>query len=241
MVTAKQHYDELLAEHYTWTTGPFEKKSAEQRAVFERFGIAGDGRMKAVDLGCGPGAQSVALAQLGFRVRSIDFSSKMLAELALRRGDLPIEIVEGDIRNIKDLAGGEAHVVVCMGDTLSHLESKADVRTVLAGAADVLVRGGRIVVGFRDQTVALTGLDRFISIQTGEDAIMTCFLEYEPETIVVNDLIHVRENAKWRLCKSCYRKLRLDPGWVAATAQELGFVVDHRDEAFGLVTLVARK
>ena len=239
MVTAKEHYDQLLAERYTWMFGSFEKKAAEQKAIFERFGIVADGAARAVDLGCGPGAQSVALAQLGFRVRSIDFSRKMLAELAVRKCNLPIEIVEGDIRDVAELAGPRADVVVCMGDTLAHLETKTDVMAVLAGTMKVLARGGRLVLAFRDQTVALEGLDRFISIQTGEDAIMTCFLEYEPETIVVNDLIYVRENAKWTLRKSCYRKLRLDPDWVVATLTRSGFVLDHRDSNRGLVTLVA--
>src|SRR5262249_22447849 len=158
-------------------------------------------------------------------VRSIDFSPKMLAELASRKGELPIETVEADIRDVGKLAVGQAHVVVCMGDTLAHLESRADVRSVLTGARDILLAGGRLVLGFRDQRVALAGLDRFISIQTGEDAIMTCVLEYEPETIVVNDLIHVRENGAWRLRKSSYRKLRLDPVWVIALLAELGFVL----------------
>ena len=241
MSTVKEHYDQLLAEHYTWMFGTFEGKSAEQKALFERLGIVGDGIGRAVDLGCGPGAQSVALARLGFRVTSIDFSKKMLAELASRKGDLPIDIVEGDIRHVSELAPREAEFVVCMGDTLAHLDSKADVETVLAGSMEILRPRGRVLLSFRDQSVGLEGLDRFISIQTSENAIMTCCLAYESETIVVNDLIHVRDGERWTLRKSSYRKLRLHPDWVIARVTALGYAVDYRDNTRGLVTLMAHK
>ena len=40
---------------------------------------------------------------------------------------------------------------------------------------------------------------------------MTCFLEYEPSTVKVHDLIWVRQPDGWRFRKGAYRKLRLAP------------------------------
>jgi hypothetical protein len=66
MSDVTRHYDTLLAQHYSWMTGvPFDIKVAEQRTLLEVLGMAGRSGV-ALDLGCGPGYQSAALAQLGF-------------------------------------------------------------------------------------------------------------------------------------------------------------------------------
>ncbi|WP_438014323.1 hypothetical protein WMF18_25835 [Sorangium sp. So ce315] len=103
-------------------------------------------------------------------------------------------------------------------------------------------RGGRLALTFRDLTRELEGVDRFIPVHDSADVIMTCFLEYEPETVEVHDLVHTRgrEDGRWRLSASYYRKLRLSPDWVAGALEAAGLRVVHRALARGLVTPVAR-
>jgi SAM-dependent methyltransferase len=241
MATVVEHYERLLADHYTRMFGDFAAKVAEQRALLARLGAAPAGSGRAADLGCGSGFQAIALAELGFRVRAVDLSAKLLAELDGRKGDLPIETVRGDIRDAADLMPPETEIVVCMGDTLTHLGSKGDVERMLGGCARRLSPGGRLVLTFRDLTVELEGLDRFLPLQSSGDLIMTCFLEYEPEAVKVHDLVHTRaEGGGWILSKSFYRKLRLSPDWVAERLAGAGLAVTHREAARGLVTMVAR-
>src|SRR6266850_4079001 len=98
MATVRDHYDAVLSEHYSRMFGDFEAKVAEQRALLERLGVtARPSAGVAVDLGCGSGFQSVALARLGFRVLAIDFSQRLLAELAGRARGLAVEAIDGDI------------------------------------------------------------------------------------------------------------------------------------------------
>jgi 2-polyprenyl-3-methyl-5-hydroxy-6-metoxy-1,4-benzoquinol methylase len=81
----------MLGQHYSRMFGDFETKVAEQRALLERLGvIAGPSGGVAVDLGCGSGFQSVALARLGFRVLSVDISRRLLAELNDRARGLAV-------------------------------------------------------------------------------------------------------------------------------------------------------
>ncbi|WP_437775027.1 hypothetical protein [Sorangium sp. So ce1097] len=137
------------------------------------------------------------------------------------------------------LAGGCCiyDLAACMGDTLPHLGSKADVERMFAGCARQLAPGGRLALTFRDLTRELEFVDRFIPVHDSADVIMTCFLEYEPETVKVHDLGHTRgpEDGRWRLSASDYRELRLSPDWVAGALEAAGLRVVHRELARGLV------
>ena len=239
-----RHYAELLAEHYTWMSGlPLEAKVAEQRALLEEFGVGRGSRGLAFDLGSGPGFQSLALAGIGFeRVVAIDMSQSLLNELLEARKEFPIEAIQADLRDFSALAEPDiADTIVCMGDTLPHLETQEDVSHLLAAAHAALAPGGQFILTFRDLSVELIGLDRFLLLRADSDRIMTCVLEYEPATVVVNDLIHVRHGRTWEFHKSSYRKLRLAPAAVAEELVSLGFLIEHNGMAGRMNAIVARK
>jgi SAM-dependent methyltransferase len=236
-----RHYSTLLAEHYTWMLGaPFAVNVAEQLALLQHLGVGSGARRLAVDLGCGSGFQSVALSQLDFqRVLAVDTSAALLAELKAHAKDRAIDPIEADIAELSQLVGpGEADAIVCMGDTLTHLSSRADVACLFRDAHQALAPDGLFILTFRDLSVTMTGLDRFIPVRADEERIMTCFLEYEPESVVVHDLIHVREDKAWCLRKSSYRKLRLAPEHVSAQLRETGFRIRY-SEPYGRLWVIA--
>jgi SAM-dependent methyltransferase len=239
-MSVADHYENLLADHYSWMGGAFADGAAAQRALLSSLGVAPSATGRALDLGCGAGLQSVALAELGFAVTAIDTSRKLLAELATRAGGLAIAPVEGDIAGVVELVEPGFEVAVCMGDTLTHVPSAAAVERLFDGVARVLAPAGLFVLTFRDMTAELTGTDRFIPVRGDADRIMTCFLEYEPETVIVHDLIHLRRGAEWVLHKSSYRKLRLAPDWVAEALARRGFQVISSGLCGRLVKVVAR-
>ncbi|HUO03141.1 MAG TPA: class I SAM-dependent methyltransferase [Rhizomicrobium sp.] len=226
MSDVAKHYETLLARHYSWMVGTaFDAKVDEQQALLKELGVHGEGL--AIDLGCGPGYQAIALARLGFApVHAIDGSEILLNELAGHARDLPIERVHGDIRNLKRFAAPEsASAIVCMGDTLTHLDSLEDASQLLADAHQALKPGGILALTFRDLSVAREGLDRFLPIRADADRIMTCVLEFESDHVVINDLIYVREGQSWSLNKSSFRKIRLGVEDVLADLRLLGFKV----------------
>ena len=94
---------------------------------------------------------------------------------------------------------------------------------------------------WRDLSIELTGTDRFIPVAADVDRVMTCFLEYEPGTVVVHDLVHVRDGAAWTLHKSSYRKLRLAVSWVVQELAGAGLRVAHNGPAGRLFAVVAVK
>jgi len=239
MATVREHYDEVLSQHYSRMFGDFEAKVAEQQALLERLGTrARQGGSVAVDLGCGSGFQSIALARLGFRVLAIDFSRRLLDELNGRARGLSVVATAGDIRDVAGLAPSGVEVVACMGDTLSHLERLEDLDRVFEGAAGRLAAGGRLILTFRDLTGELRELDRFITLCRSDDLIMACFLEYEIATVKVHDLIWVRQPDGWHFRKGVYRKLRLAPTVVVDRLENAGFAVARHQAPAGMVALV---
>ncbi len=258
-VTATEHYKRLLAEHYSWMSGEFAAKVAQQRALLERLGVRADafdpGSGQALDLGCGSGFQTLALAERGFSVVAIDSSATLLEEL---REHTAATITDGTIRagavitvehDLSDLAGcaslpASVEVAVCMGDTLSHLPSKAAVAEMFAQVTKRLAPGGLFVVGYRDLSVAAEGLNRFIPVRSDDGRVMTCFLDFredEPDSVTVTDLIHVRGDAGWTLSKSSYRKLRLAVEWVKAELARCGLKLEREESVMGMAVLVARR
>jgi SAM-dependent methyltransferase len=240
MLTVREHYEAVLSPYYSRMFGDFEAKVAEQQALLERLGVTPPARGGlAVDLGCGSGFQSVALARLGFRVLSIDFSSRLLAELNERARGLPVAAVAGDIRDVGALAPTGVELVVCMGDTLSHMECETDLERVFAGVAARLAVGGRFILTFRDLGRELHDLDRFIPLHSSDDLIMTCCLEYEPTRVKVHDLIWVRQPDGWHLRKGMYHKLRLAPHGVVRRLEDAAFTVERHETRSGMVSLVS--
>ncbi|MBB2166611.1 class I SAM-dependent methyltransferase [Gluconacetobacter sp. 1b LMG 1731] len=244
MSEAKRHYDRLLAAHYSWMSGaPLEKKVAEQRGLLTDLGLNGGPKGIAVDLGCGPGYQSFALIDMGYNaVIAVDTSADLLAELKKARTDSQVKTVLADLRDFPMLVEQDsADAIVCMGDTLTHLDERSDVSKLYRDAYAALAPGGRFVLTFRDLSQELTGLDRFLSVRADDQRVMTCVLEYEPECVIVNDLIHVREESGWIFQKSRYRKLRLSPSEQVAELKRIGFTIDHDRPIDRMHAISARK
>jgi len=247
MSTVTEHYETLLAHHYSWMFNQsFEEKVTEQRKILEEIlplQTKAD-RHLAIDLGSGPGFQSVALAELGFsQILAVDTSETLLKELATHRNNHPIQTLHADIRDLPTIAASQqANVILCMGDTLTHLPSKADVEELFRNSYNALASHGTLILTFRDLTTDLHGLDRFLPIRSEADKIMTCFLEFESsDSVRVNDLIHIHQPTGWILHKSSYAKLRLSATWVAQRLLEAGFSIAAQRPAGRLHLIAATK
>lgn len=98
---------------------------------------------RALDVCCGTGDVTLALARTGARVTGLDFSPEMLA-VARRRArtvTAAVEFVQGDALALPFADGSFDAVTISYG-----LRNLADFRAGLAEMARVLRRGGRLVV-----------------------------------------------------------------------------------------------
>jgi SAM-dependent methyltransferase len=242
--TVEQHYEGLLSQHYSWMFGlPVELKATEQLTLFKALGVGPGLSGLAIDLGCGPGYQSFALADLGAApVLAIDTSRTLLNELDSHAGGRPVKTMRADIRDLSSLCKpSSVETLVCMGDTLTHLADRTEVQRLFADALSALKVGGTLVLTYRDLSQPVEGLDRFLPVRADDDRIMTCVLDFHPETVTVTDIVYCRDNGEWRMEKSSYEKLRLDPTWIEDQLRDARFRIDRSERVGGLQAIVARK
>ncbi len=241
MASVEKHYEDLLAPYYSWISGGSELKLKEFRNFFRGHGVRPASSGVAVDLGAGPGFQSIPLAETGFNVIAIDTSRKLLAELKENAKQLPIATVRDNLLDFAKHSPAAIELAVCMGDTLTHLQSLDQVRELFENIYAVLNPDGLLILSFRDLSHELTGLDRFLPIKSDPDKIFTCFLEYERDHVRVNDIIYEKLNERWSMKKSFYKKLRISHQWTKTCLQKAGFNIEFTDEQNGMVLIFARK
>ena len=236
-----EHYENHLARYYAWISGGVDEKVEENRKFFVNHDIQPMRSGLAFDLGAGCGFQSVPLAQLGFRVVALDLSAKMLAQLKKNAKNLPIETICDDLSNFTNYKSGNSELVVCMGDTLTHLDDFKKVQALLDTVFFSLETGGCLILSFRNLTQELVDLDRFIPVKSDETTIFTCFLEFEKDRVKVHDIIYQKNNGQWVLKKSVFKKLRISPDWTQKYLQKIGFAIEFYGEQNGLIFIIARK
>jgi SAM-dependent methyltransferase len=194
-----------------------------------------------VDLGAGCGFQSIPLARLGYDVVAIDLDGQLLDEMMRHADGLRIRPIEDDLLRFRKHLTSEVELAICMTDTLLHLESRDDARQLIRSVFDALEDDGQLILTFRDLTHELTDLDRFIPVRSDLETLFTCFLEYEPGTVKVHDLVYRKVGDQWQFSKSFYRKLRLAQQWVADEAALAGFDDVRCHNQNGSVTLIATR
>jgi hypothetical protein len=196
----------------------------------------------AIDLGAGLGLHALPLARRGFTVTAIDDCQVLLDALRVRSGALSVVAVKADLLNFRSYIKERPAVILCMGDTLTHLPSMAAVGSLLDSVAGSLAIEGVFAATFRDYvTKQLEGEARFIPVRADEHRILSCFIEYAEDHVTVYDVLNNREQGRWRQTVSSYPKLKVAPEWVVAGLSERGFSVRRDLAANGMVRIVATR
>ena len=242
METVRDHYNRFLGSVYSWILGDFDSARQRNAGLFDSIGLEPTGNAVAVDLGCGPGCQSLPLAERGFDVLAIDFCQELLDELEFRKGNAKIRTVCDDLLNFRCHMSEPAELIVCMGDTLVHLPDFDSVYRVIDDVAESLAPGGRFVYAIRDYiSDEPRGVDRFVPIRATDDRIFTCFLDYRENVVHIHDILHSKVNGAWSTTISDYLKLRLDSHDIDDRLKASGLEITGRSLADGMIVVVATR
>jgi SAM-dependent methyltransferase len=232
----RAHYAGLLAPLYLWMAGGIEhatRLGADDVSAF--LGTRG----VAVDLGAGFGMHTIPLARRGWRVLALDSSEHLLSELRLQCQGLDVEAALDDLTNFRAHLQGHADLVLCMGDTLTHLADPDQVQLLMREVRRALRPGGQFVATWRDYRSLPAGPDRFIPVRSDANRILTCFLEEAGSRVQVHDVLHERHGEKWTMKVSSYAKLRLSREDVLEAADAAGLSASVEAGPRGMLRLRA--
>ena len=241
-MTVKEHYERHLGNFYSWMVGDFTEKQQVQENFFRNNEILPQYSAMAFDLGCGHGLQAVSLANLGFTVRAIDFNHQLLNELKKRVDGLSIDCVDANLLEYLYAIPVKPELIVCMGDTLTHLAGLDQVEELISLSSQKLERGGKLVLSYRELAQELTNEKRFIPVRSDENRIHTCYLEYLPGYVKVFDILHERDKeGEWKQHVSWYPKLRVPVSLLLSLFEKYNFTLLKQEVISGMTCLIVRK
>jgi len=126
------HYDQMMADvNYSWwieTMQQYVKKGC-----------------RVLDVGCGTGTLSFALARLGYAVTGLDVSEDMLVVASEKAKTQPVttQFIHRDMRELAGLSGFDCVLIAL--DSLNYLESESEVKQTLSGVHTTLNPGGWLI------------------------------------------------------------------------------------------------
>jgi SAM-dependent methyltransferase len=238
---AQTHYDAFLAGRYTWIHGAREDQIRKNQDFFSFHSLTPGDKCRVIDLGAGSGFQSVPLALLGYSVIAVDFCQLLLDELLTYAGALQIETIRCDILQYSSWAGRRPELIVCMGDTLTHLPSLAKADDLISHCFSELIPEGRLVLTLRDYSRDPDGAVVVIPVLRDNDRIFLCRLEYHTSTLTVTDILYSRERGVWERTAGKYEKIRIGPDTLTRLLTRAGFGIDYSAVNDGMITVIARK
>lgn len=221
-------------------SGDLTQRVAEEKNVLEKF-LQEVRPGRALDLGCGHGIHTLALAELGMDVTAVDFSAILLRELQQNLGQHGIALVESDMVRYVQADMHQYDIITCMGDTITHLTSRDEVSLLIHQCSRLLNPEGTLCLSLRNYERELTGADRFIPVRSDNQQILTCLLEFHAEIVLVHDLLHLRSGSEWKLKASSYPKLRLNFDWLRSQLIQAGLTINKEHVVRGMHYLFCQK
>ena len=146
-----EFYDSM-AEHYHLIFEDWDASMRWQGAAIAKLLPPPSEAGPILDVACGIGTQSLALAALGYAVTGADLSAAEIARAnreAVSRG-LPCTFRVDDMRTLETAAVEKYGAIIAMDNALPHLDSDDDIIATFRAMRTRLLPGGKAIVSVRD-------------------------------------------------------------------------------------------
>ncbi|TFG34038.1 class I SAM-dependent methyltransferase [Candidatus Thorarchaeota archaeon] len=101
-------------------------------------------RARVLDMACGSGHHSIALAAHGAEVIGFDSSETMIraARVHMEEKGTNAQFINAEMENIANVVEGQFDLVICLGNSLALLKNREVVKDVVKGVRGILREGG---------------------------------------------------------------------------------------------------
>jgi SAM-dependent methyltransferase len=169
------------------------------------------GARRVLDVACGTGQHALALARRGYEVVGADLSAAMIerarengAALGDAAGQASFVVAGfGELSGAGDVLGGELDALVCLGSSLPHVLTEADLLATLVDWHSVLRPGGLALVQNRNMDAVLARRDRWMPVQQraagDREWLFLRFYDFDGDGLTFNVVILERSAGEgWR-------------------------------------------
>ncbi len=220
-------YDDMGADYDRFVDWP--ARLAMEIPALEKVLAAHDAR-RMLDAACGTGRHAIALARRGCQVVGADLSAAMVEQARRNATAAGVEIPfhQAGLGHLASLPGGPFDAVLCLGHSLPHLLSAAEVCEALRDMAAALRPGGVLLLQNRNDERLLAQGQRFLPLSSHREGerewLFLRFLDLSPERIDFHLVTLQRDGPAWtsRVHTTAHRPL--PRAELEAALRQAGFV-----------------
>jgi glycine/sarcosine N-methyltransferase len=149
----------------------------------------------AADIGCGSGADSIALALLGVKVTAFDPSNEMLkrARINSEENKVDIEFLNLEASEIPIDYNGKFDLVVSLGNTFANIPAKK-IFNSLKKCFNLLTAKGQLLIQVLNYEKILAEKERIVNITERDDFYFIRFYDFLKDYLLFNILIFKKVN-----------------------------------------------
>ena len=186
---------------------------------------------RVLDMACGSGRHSVALASLGCQVVAFDASERMItaARNHARDSKVEVEFQIADMQSFSSVVEGLFDVVLCLGNSLALLPNIEVLHNVVEAVHSVLSPSGSFIFQVLNFEEILNSGFRFFPIKggktaTGDEVVFSRFYEHSDKhwsTLVATSFS--KRGIDWETAISTQRVLHTNKDMVKKALTNAGF------------------
>jgi glycine/sarcosine N-methyltransferase len=179
------------------------KNRLEREAPFFQRLFSENRIKRVIDLGCGTGHHSRLFSNWGCEVTGIDASPELLKVARKNNSDSENAptFIDGDFSNFSEKVDGEFDAIICLGNTLPHVESKDEMKELLERIIARLKPGGVFVFQNRNYDKLLEKKERFqfpTSCKVADnEQLFFRFNDFEGDKVRFNVVHFTRVGESW--------------------------------------------
>ena len=195
-------YDDFSSDYDRFVDWPG-RLAAEIPFIEEQLQVVGARRV--LDAACGTGMHALELARRGYEVLGADLSGAMIdrARGNAANAGVDAQFEVAGFGELSSLDGAAFDAVLCLGNSLPHLVTPADLATGLADFAACLRPGGLLLIQNRNFDAVLSKGERWMEPQAHreeeEEWLFMRFYDFEPDGTLTFNLVTLRrkEDGPW--------------------------------------------
>jgi SAM-dependent methyltransferase len=152
--------------------------------------------LRVLDAACGTGQHVIALAKKGFDVVGADLSSEMItvARTNARDAGLVLRFEPVGFGSLAQTFGaGSFNAILCLGNSLPHLLTPADLAAALQDFANCLTAGGMLILQNRNFDAVLVSRSRWMEPEThtedDREWVFQRFYDFETDGLIQFNIV----------------------------------------------------